>query len=407
MHKAKTARAARAVALLLGASVASSLAFYLYAALGFPGLVNLASPDMAVHPDYDIFRLTAAALWEGNDIYRGTGAPGVSLNPPAWALIFSPFVPLKPIVGFRVFLIIALLAMIGCLAWMVDELRLQAGWTAVGVAALLLSAPLQETLGIGQIYTLLALGIASAWILRQRGSFLAAGVCLGLVAVLKPSLLPVLLWPALLREWRMLVAAIGAGSAVTLVGVVAAGPGATLEYARVLSEHRPDGSWDNASLLAAAARLFTHNDFARPLAEVPWALPASFALGLVVLGITAAKVWRDPGWGLDWGLWALIAASLLASPVSWRGYFLLIAPGILLLFARGRYPAALLLSSLLLIPNHWTALWYERDTVLATMALTLSSYILVACWLTFLLVRGPLNPNEPIGRRERRRAPSR
>ncbi len=56
-----------------------------------------------------------------------------------------------------------------------------------------------------------------------------------------------------------------------------------------------------------------------------------FGGGLVLL--TAYAVRSDES---EMGLWALVAASLLASPVARHNYLVLLGPGILLLLARGR-----------------------------------------------------------------------
>lgn len=79
----------------------------------------------------------------------------------------------------------------------------------------------------------------------------------------------------------------------------------------------------------------------------------------------------------------MVAASLLASPVTWHNYLLILAPGVLLLFAEGRTALASLLVAVSLIPQQWVGLWEEQHTVLASIALALYSYILITYWLAF------------------------
>jgi hypothetical protein len=88
--------------------------------------------------------------------------------------------------------------------------------------------------------------------------------------------------------------------------------------------------------------------------------------------------------GSEPGLWALVVASLLASPITWHNYLLLLGPGILLLMARGRVALALLLLVFQFIPPRWSEPWRDEGTVLAALVLTLYFYILVAHWLAFL-----------------------
>jgi alpha-1,2-mannosyltransferase/arabinofuranan 3-O-arabinosyltransferase len=158
------------------------------------------------------------------------------------------------------------------------------------------------------------------------------------------------------------------------------GFGATLDWLRLLSGSSASPYWDNASLSSAAARLFTDNPYAQHAATLPWMVLVAYALGIAAVALTAARV-RG---GAEAGLWALAAASLLASPIAWHNYLVLLGPGILVLLARGRAAPAFLLLALQAIPGQWPLLWNQRGTVAATLALTLYLYILLAHWLVLL-----------------------
>lgn len=84
------------------------------------------------------------------------------------------------------------------------------------------------------------------------------------------------------------------------------------------------------------------------------------------------------------GLWALVAASLLVSPISWHNYLVLLGPGVLLLMARGRMALAFLLLALRFIPPQWLEPWRGESTGVAPLVLTLYFCILVVYWLAFL-----------------------
>ena len=176
------------------------------------------------------------------------------------------------------------------------------------------------------------------------------------------------------------MAALVSGAVVTLVGVVVLGPGATLDYIGVLRDRSVSAYWDNASLPAAAARLFTENSYAQNVATLPWMVPVGYALGIAAILLTAMRVRHGP----EVGLWVLVAASLLASPIAWHNYLVLLGPGVLLLLARGMAAPAFLLLALQSIPAQWPLLWNERGTVVASLALTLYLYILIAHWLALL-----------------------
>jgi alpha-1,2-mannosyltransferase len=354
-------------------------------------LERIGSRSMAYHVDFDSFWRSARAMLEGQSIYD-TGVDLVNLNPPLWTVIISPLGFLEPITAYRVFVLISLVVVVGYLAWTVEELRLRPGWTVVGVVMLLLSSPLLATLALGQVYPVLALGLVASWVADRREEQEISGAALGLVVAFKPTLLPVLLWPCVRRRWRAFLAAFASGATATLVGILVLGPGATLEYIGVLREQPVSAYWDNASLPSAAARLFTENSYAQNVATLPWMVTLGYALGIGAIALTAMRVRHGP----EVGLWALVAASLLASPIAWHNYLVLLGPGILLLLARGRAPAAFLLLALQSIPAQWPLIWNDRGTVMASLAMTLYLYILIAHWLALLAAtKEPANAFRP------------
>jgi alpha-1,2-mannosyltransferase len=369
------------------------LALALWLDVRFMGgiLGRISTDTMAIHGDFDTFWRSARAFWEERDVYA-TGAELENLNPPLWVLLISLLGLLEPLVAYRFFVMITLFVTVGYLAWVAGELRLRPAWAVVGGVMLLLSSPMLATLALGQIYPFLALGLVAAWISDRRGRHTVSGVALGLVVALKPSLVPVLLWPLVRRRWRTVVTAVAAGVVATVIGAVVVGFGATLDWLELLSGSSASAYWDNASLPAAAARLFTDNPYARHVAVLPWTVPVAYALGIAAVAVTA---WRVRG-GAEVGLWALVAASLLVSPIAWHNYLVLLGPGILLILARGWVAPAFLLLSLQAIPGQWVLLWNEHGTVAATLALTLYLYILILHWLVLLFaVKEPAGLPEP------------
>jgi len=342
-------------------------------------LERIATPSMEIHVDFDSFWRSANAMLAGQNIYD-TGVRLVNLNPPIWTVLISPLGLLPVLTAYRVFVVISLVVTVAYLAWIAEELRLRPGWTVVGVVMLLLSSPLLATLALGQVYPVLTLGLVAAWVADRRDRQEVSGAALGLVVAFKPSLLPVLLWPLARRRWRALVAALVSGAAATLVGIVVLGPGATLDYIEVLRERSVSAYWDNASLPSAAARLFTENPYAQNVATLPWMVPVGYALGISAIVFTAMRVRYGP----EVGLWALVAASLLASPIAWHNYLVLLGPGVLLLLARGYFVPAFLLLALQSIPAQWPLIWNDKGTVAASLAMTLYLYILIAHWLALL-----------------------
>ena len=356
------------------------LASWMYVRSGFGALAGIASDSMDIHMDFDVFWRSARALLDGGDVYSENGGPSISTNPPFWTVLVVPLALLEPITAYRVFVLLAVLAGVSYVAWTAEELGLRPAWAVFGAALLVFSNPFLGTLALGQVYPLLALGLVTAWIADRRGKPLVSGAALGLVLAVKPQFAPVLLWPLLRRRWRMLAAALASGAAATLIGLVVAGPDAFVDWLAYVSSRQPDGYWDNHTLPGATARLFRENEFIEPVALLPWMEPLAYVLGIAIIVLTALRARKSP----EMGLWALVAASLLASPISWHNYLVLLGPGVLLLMARGRMALAFLLLALQLIPPQWSEPWRGESTGVAPLVLTLYFCILVAHWIAFL-----------------------
>jgi alpha-1,2-mannosyltransferase len=379
--------------LLVGSAlVILILGFALYARFNFSPLAGITNDSIAVHMDFDVFLHSARALWEGGVVYTENGGPSISTNPPLWTVLVAPLALLEPITAYRIFVLVTGAVGVVYVAWMAEELGLRPAWTVVGMALLLFSNPFLGGLALGQVYPLLTLGLVAAWVADRRGKPTASGVALGLVLAVKPQFAPVLLWPLGRRRWRTFVAAIASGAAAMIVGIVVAGPRALIDWVAYVSSRQPDGYWDNNTLPAAAARLFRDNDFVEPLARLPWAEPVAYVLAVGIIILTALWVRHDP----EMGLWALVAASLLAPSVSWHNYLVLLGPGILLLLSRGWTSLALLLLAFEFIPPVWSEAWRHGNTVAAALMLNLYLYILLAHWLVFMLAtRKKTAPDAP------------
>ena len=361
------------------------LALSLWMDIGVIGgtLERISTRSMDIHADFETFWRSARALLSGGDLYD-TGARLVNLNPPVWSVLISPLALLKVLTAYRTFVFVSLIVTVGYLAWVADEVGLRPAWVVVGTVMLIFSSPLLSTLALGQVYPVLTLGLVAAWISDRRDRHALSGAALGLVVALKPSLLPVLLWPLVRRRWGAFGATLASGAAATLVGFVVAGPRATFGYVRVLGDGSASPYWDNASLPGAAARLFTDNPYAEHAATLPWTVYLAYAVGIGAIALTAARVAHGP----EAGLWALVAASLLASPIAWHNYLVLLGPGLLLLLARGMAGPAFFLLALQAIPAQWPLLWNDEETVAASVAMTLYLFVLLAHWLVFLGASG-------------------
>ncbi len=362
-----------------GVVVVASLVVTVLLHARYPLLVSLLPlPDMyELHVDFDTFWHSAAALTRGADIYD-TPAKLLNLNPPLLTVLLTPFAALDVLTAYRVFVVLTALLVVAAVLAVARELRLPAPITAAVVVTVLVSSPLHGTLVLGQIYPLLLVGLVGGWIAERRGRPLLAAALYGVTVALKPSLAPLLLLPAVQGRWAPFRAGIAAAAVATLVGVLVAGPSSAVAWLTIaLGEGVPD-TVDNASLPGLAVRL-----------GLPPVLGLVLGAGVLVATLALCRRWAaDPAGAAPF---AVLAASLLLSPIAWHNYLMLLWPGVLLLLATGRRALAAALLAVAVVPVSWNAVWGPDAGLVADVGRSLYCAILVAYWASLLSAsRGPV-----------------
>ncbi|MFC4951213.1 glycosyltransferase family 87 protein [Pseudonocardia sp. GCM10023141] len=338
----------------------------------------LPSTDMhELHVDFDTFWNSAVALVHGTDIYE-TPAKLHNLNPPLLSVLLAPFAALDVVTAYRIWAALTLLMVVAALIAVARELRLRPLVTVLVLLAVLASSPLHGTLVLGQIYPLLLVGLVAGWIAQRRGHPVLGAVLYGVVVALKPSLAPLLLLPAAQRQWTSFRAGIAGAVVATVVGVLGAGPSSAWGWLRIaFSEGVPD-SVDNASLPGLAVR---------------FGVPSVVGMVLGVAVLVGTLWWfgkhRDRVGAAGTAPWAVLAASLLLSPIAWHNYLMLLWPGVMLLIVLGRAPITAVALAVAIIPVSWNAEWPPHG-VAAAVARSLYCAILVGYWV--VLVRGSALP---------------
>jgi hypothetical protein len=303
-------------------------------------------------------------------------------------VLLAPFGLTDVLTGFHLWALCTVALVLGSIVAIASELRVSTVWSLPVSAAILVSSPMLGTLGLGQIYGLLVAALTACWIAERRGRPLIAGIAMGLAIAIKPVLFPLLLLP-LLRGQRGLLAA-GAISTVvaSAIGVAVAGWSSIAGWLDVLPVSEANPFVGNASIPGTVARLFSSNPDASPIAEIPGATALGFLLGFAVLAFTLVRVRRRPSDGSpDVALWGLTTAILLASPIAWNNYVLLLAPAVFVVLAAGRTAQGLLLIAVPLIGLEWNALWTATSPG-AALPLSLNFLVLFCYWVV-LLPRAP------------------
>ena len=260
---------------------------------------------------FRVFYEAGRAVSEGHSPYPpatvqviGRGGSYVYSEP--FAYLFVPFTWMPYDVATVVFLIVSVVA--GGIAIRLLGAR---DWRCYG--ATILTVPVFESFSLGAIGPLLLLLIAVGWRYRDRA---VGGIALALAAAVKLFLWPLLVWLVLTRRLRGSVAA-----AATLAAVL--------------------GIWvltDAHGLAEYPAVLRVLNDYYRAASYSPQALALAFGAspaGATALSIVIATV----GVGVIFLLRrrerdafaAAVVISLLATPILWMHYLVLLLVPLLLL----------------------------------------------------------------------------
>ena len=299
----------------------------------------LDDPSGRAFLDFDCYLGAAHNLAEGRSIYLPAEEPAPAVPclaadlpgyvyPPTLALMMLPWTHVDPCVPERVWFAANLLACALLVPLLLVALRipLRPGW--IGLALILVGAPMAtlENLALGQINLFLLAALAGSWVLLERGWNTTGTGLIVLAALLK--LIPVLFGLELIRRrlWRPAAWAVAVGLGLLILSFVltpADGPGDFLNAIGAKSNHDLISS-NNASLQAGLARGLSLGD-----AQVK---PMNIAITLLVLALAlyptlADQTSRDRRW-----LMALYPALCLAlTPRLEAHHLVLLYPALLLL----------------------------------------------------------------------------
>lgn len=283
-----------------------------------------------------------AAVTDPSTLYDCTRAQ-CFVNVPIVALLFVPFAPLDPYVAGAVFSVLGFAAVAAAMA------RLGRGDASGAVLWLvLLNGPLYYSVRIGNTTHLLLWLFVAVFGSIERGREWRAGALLAAAAILKPPL--VLFLPYLLLRRRYAAAAVmaGCGAAALLLSVSLFGMDLhRFWFRQFVVAHGSEalGAYNVQSAGGFAAHLLTRGHLHD---WYPLAMGAAFhrlrtALVLAVVACAAGVCWRSgvprsrAAWDAELSL--VLTVAILAAPIAWTHYYLLLLVPIAAL-ASGRLPVA-------------------------------------------------------------------
>lgn len=340
----------------------------------------------------------------------------VNAHPPAAVLLALPFGLLDDSSAFLIWNLISLGALLVSLLLILIDLKISFSpeLLTILVCGFLVSEPLHMHFVYGQINLLLLLLLSLGWWAERRQCFLLAGACLGVATALK-------LFPGFLvvyylgrRQWRAVLAAVLGFLVVNLLTGLILGLDVFRGYWELglpsVAQFR--GAFGNASLPGLWIKLFAATGRHGPAAPlIDWPLLA-WLLTVITWIALSGWVWytarrANSEFARQQAFSLALTAMLLASPITWDHYFvLLLLPFLWLLFGceRGWVADIVFLGCLavlwLAIQRLAAVIWPEAfDPLSATVGHTLwihawPSYALFS--LSLLVVSAkPIRPGLP------------
>ena len=265
------------------------------------------------------------------------------IYPPFFALVVSPLSFLSFAAARAVWLVMELL-LVGLFVWIYSAWRrhdgtnmtlMEAGLVAVTLGLEFL--PLIWELAIGQTTVLILVLLAGCLLMAKRGSEATAGLLLGLATAIKLTPALLIVYFALRGRKRLAVWGAGCFLAANLAAMAALGLASHAEFFGEVVPRMSGGTayFLNQSLAGTFNRLLGDGDVRQVYLEDSAIVKIlAAATSLILLGITAyvirsrqAARWTAAaaphGLSLDLEACALIALSLVISPISWSHHYLL------------------------------------------------------------------------------------
>jgi alpha-1,2-mannosyltransferase len=255
--------------------------------------------------DFAIFRRAGQAVLHGHTPFVQPTFELLAANnrwvyPTPFAIPFIPFALLPEELAAVFFLVLSLAAIVASL-WLLGV----RDWRCYGLS--LLGVPVFGALSLEALGPFLLLLCAVGWRFRDRT---VAGVPLALAAAAKLFLWPVLLWLLITRRFRAFAAAVATIAATVAVWAIV-DPGGMSRYPETVHLLNAVQRWKSYSVQS----LFISLHFSVRTSEVVGGLAAIAAVGAVVL-------LRRRGDAATFA--AAVAASLIATPILWMHYLVLL-----------------------------------------------------------------------------------
>jgi alpha-1,2-mannosyltransferase len=303
----------------------------------------------------------------------------------AWP--FAPLAALPTVVATTLFAVASVAAVTG--AWALAGQRNPATLALVALSSVAIIG-----FQMGTLNALFLLALVAAWRFRDRA--VAVGLIVAVLVVAKLFLVPLIAWLVLSRRWKAAAYAVGTAGSLLVAGWLLGpiGMGDYLEMVSLLAEKE---SVQSSSLAGRLAYLGTPFSTAQLVA---------YGAGLLVIGVGFLLArWRGAE---EITYAACVVGALLATPIVWNHYLLLLAAPLLVAGAgTGTFAVFFALSWLIVIPHHTEKIPWVTDAVWAfadgdvrhagtlVLLLVVVGYVAVRTWRASRPVSAPPAAPEP------------
>lgn len=265
----------------------------------------------------------------------GAGGKMVNLNPPISVVLFRLLPQFDPHRALAIWQIFSALLYAASIFLLGKHYR--SHLSIPGLAWAFVLAGFWHTIILGQIYTLLLAFTVLGWIALQRRQFLLAGLMIGLLIAIKPNFAIWSLFLLLAGNWVTFLATLATALLISFIPLILYGSRIYVQWleASALS-HETLIMPGNNSILGLTSRL----------GDASMGIGIAFSAILVIVLLVLLKRSEANDLAASEPTSALgILASILASPIAWTGYTILLLP---IFFSLRRWSLAVWVSAAIL-----------------------------------------------------------
>lgn len=286
-------------------------------------------------------------IFEINFEKVGAGGKMANLNPPI-SLVFFQMLPMfDPHNAMVTWQVVSFVLYAACAYLLAGAYRQNI--SPARILWVFVLAGFWHTIVLGQLYTLLLLCTALAWVWLKDGKFVLAGIAMGILVAIKPNFV---IWPVFLLLSGYVASAVTSIVTSAVVSIVPILIWGTEVYRQ----------WFSASALRVETLIMPGNSSIVGLTgrfdNMSAGVILSFALALGLFVLAKYKTSSDMNRVEHISTLAVIA-SLLVSPISWPGYSILLLP---IFFSLHKWTMPVIISAAILaIPFQIVLQMFQRS----------------------------------------------